>query len=376
MKKIILLFSLLLIHFGSIGQETYKLPNIPANLTSPSNSSLTLPRISQGATISQTVGITQIELQYHRPGIYGRNLFEGASSLAPYGQVWRAGANENTTISFSHSVKLNGEVVEAGTYGLFMIPGREYWTIILSKSNSDWGAFFYDQSNDVLRTDVQPKAVTQEDNWLNYFFTSPKYDGVDLTMVFGTAKVQIPIQVDVNQTVVENLRKELNGQSMRNLVAYNQAAEFCLLNRINLEEALGWSQRATRNDRSFTYLMTESGILRALGKEIDADKLKEEAFDNATAGDLVNYAFQLMGPKLNMNRDLGLEAIKKARETDSNAAFPMFAIGQFYESQPNRSKDDIKLAIKYYGMARDNTQVEGLKRGMNQRIALLEKEYN
>lgn len=376
MKKSALLFLLSFIGFNAFGQEKYELPNVPANLASPSNSSLTLPRVSQGATLSQTIGITEIKLEYHRPGIYGRNLFEGAGSLAPYGQVWRAGANENTTISFSHSVKLNGETVEAGKYGLFLIPQKEHWTVILSKSNSDWGTFFYDQSNDALRTDVQAIEIGQEDNWLNYYFESPQYDRVDLTMVFGLVQIQIPIQVDVNEVVVESLRKELKGQSLRNLVAYNQAAEFCLLNRINLDEALAWSQRATRNDRSFTYLMTESGILRALGKAEDADRLKEEAFDNATAGDLVNYAFQLMGPKLDTNRDSGLEAIEKARETGPTAAFPMFAMGQFYETQPNRSKDDIKLAIKYYGMARDNTQVEGLKRGMNQRIALLEKEYN
>lgn len=376
MKKSTILFILSLFYFHAAGQEKYELPNVPSNLVAPSNSSLTLPRISQGARISQTIGITEIELVYHRPGIYGREMFEGASALAPYGQVWRAGANENTTITFSHPVKINGTQVGAGKYGVFMIPQKGNWEFILSKSNSDWGAFYYDQKNDVMRTTVSASETAQVDNWLNYSFESPSYDQVNLVMVFGTAKVVIPIQVDVNQIVVESLRKELQGQSMRNLVAYNQAAEFCLLNKVNLEEALAWSQRATRNDRSFTYLMTESGILKALGKIEEGEKLKAEAFENATAGDLVNLAFQLMGPKLDLNRDEGLEAIKKARETSPTGAFPMFALGQFYESQPNRSKNDVKLAIKYYGMARDNTQVKGLQRSMNQRIALLEKEIN
>ncbi len=376
MKKILLPLFLFLIYFNSTGQEKDELPNVPANLVAPSNSSLTLPRISQAASVSQTIGVTEIRLKYHRPGIYGRDQFSGASSLSPYGQVWRAGANENTTISFSHSVKLNGKLVPAGVYGVFMIPQEEYWTIILSKSNSDWGAFFYDQNNDLLRTEVRSSEVPQAENWLNYSFETPRYDSVNLTLVWGTTKIQIPIEVDVSSTVVETLRKELKGQSMRNIVAYNQAAQFCLLHEVNLDEALTWSQRARRNDRSFTHLMTESGIQRKLGQVIEADNLKKEAFDNAKAGDLVNYGFELMGPKLNVNRKGGLAALEKAREIDPDAAFPMFAIGQFYESQPNRSKDDIKLAIKYYGMARDNTGVEGLKRSMNQRIALLEKEYN
>src|SRR5215470_7106447 len=116
---------------------------------------LDLPRPSQRAQITQRVGITDITISYHRPLINNRKVW---GDLVPYGKVWRAGANENTTITFSDPVMIEGKALDRGTYGLHMIPNADEWTVIFSKNSTSWGAFTYDQAEDALRVNVKPEA--------------------------------------------------------------------------------------------------------------------------------------------------------------------------------------------------------------------------
>src|ERR1700686_19671 len=116
-----------------------------------------VPDASPGATVGQTVGITDVTINYHRPAVNKRTIFGG---LVPYGVVWRAGANENTTIAFSTPVKVEGQTLPAGTYGLFMIPGQSQWTVIFSKFTGGWGAYSYDQSEDAARAPVTPQTLS------------------------------------------------------------------------------------------------------------------------------------------------------------------------------------------------------------------------
>src|SRR5947209_8009435 len=117
---------------------------------------LDLPRPSPNAWVSQMVGVTKVTITYSRPGVKGRKIWGG---LVPYGEVWRSGANENTTISFSTPVKVEGHELPAGTYGLFMIPGQSQWIVIFSKFTGGWGAYSYGQSEDGGRGRGEPKTV-------------------------------------------------------------------------------------------------------------------------------------------------------------------------------------------------------------------------
>src|SRR3974377_2446327 len=114
---------------------------------------LKLPRASQHALITQRIGLTDITINYHRPLANGRQVW---GKLVPYGQVWRAGANENTTITFTDPVTIEGQALDKGTYGLHMIPGENEWTVIFSKDSNDWGSFSYKQAEDALRVPVKP----------------------------------------------------------------------------------------------------------------------------------------------------------------------------------------------------------------------------
>src|SRR5215467_15447032 len=116
---------------------------------------LDLPRPSQRAQIAQRVGITDITISYHRPLVNNRKVWDG---LVPYGKVWRAGANENTTITFSDPVTVEGQPLAAGTYGLHMLPGENEWAVIFSKTASAWGSFTYKKDEDALRVTVKPQG--------------------------------------------------------------------------------------------------------------------------------------------------------------------------------------------------------------------------
>src|SRR5580698_3746114 len=131
-----------------------------AQTATPETLMLDLPRQSQHARVSQRIGITDITVNYHRPLANGRQIW---GKVVPYGQVWRAGANENTTITFTDPVTIEGQPLDKGTYGLHMIPGETQWTVIFSKDSAAWGSFSYKQGDDALRVTVKPQAAEAHD---------------------------------------------------------------------------------------------------------------------------------------------------------------------------------------------------------------------
>ena len=139
---------------------------------------LKLPDPSPSASVSQMVGLTEIEIDYHRPGVKERKIW---GELVPYGQPWRAGANENTTITFSSPVSVGGKTLPAGTYGLHMIPGESEWTIALSNVSSAWGSFSYDAAEDAVRLTTGAKPADFEER-LEYRFENPTVDSVSVVM--------------------------------------------------------------------------------------------------------------------------------------------------------------------------------------------------
>ncbi len=123
---------------------------------------LNLPRDSQHAMVMQRIGLTDITINYHRPLVKGRKVF-GPGSPQPYGQVWRAGANENTTIEFGTDVIVEGKPLAKGVYGLHMIPGETDWTVIFSRNSTSWGSFTYDQAEDALRVTVKARPAEMQE---------------------------------------------------------------------------------------------------------------------------------------------------------------------------------------------------------------------
>lgn len=189
-----------------------------------------LPRVSQQAQITQRVGITDISIRYHRPALNKRTIHQ--KSIAPYGKIWRAGANENTIIEFSHAVKVEGQTIAAGKYGLHMIPGKEKWILIFSANATSWGSFYYKKAEDALRIEVTPQTTVYKE-WLTYEFSECREKSTKVSLLWGKVQVSFEIQVDVPKIVVANLRRQ-----MRNLAGYfwegpYMAARYCSDQKVN-----------------------------------------------------------------------------------------------------------------------------------------------
>ena len=235
---------------------------------------LTTPQASQKASVSQQIGLTDIVVKYHRPAVNKREVW---GALVPYDQVWRAGANENTTISFSTDVTVEKNKVAAGTYGLHMIPTKNSWTIIFSKDNAAWGSFFYNQANDAVRFTVNP-VTSDFQEWLSYSFDGLSANSTTLSLKWERLSIPIKIDVDVNVTVIASMEKELTGIPGFFWQGWNQIALYALTNNYNLDKAQSWVDRSIGINKNLTNMMTKSLILESLGKSQEAEKTKQEAF--------------------------------------------------------------------------------------------------
>lgn len=239
---------------------------------------LDLPRPSQHALLTQRIGVTDITISYHRPLTNGRKIWDG---VVPYGQVWRAGANENTTIVFSDPVTIEGKPLDKGAYGLHMIPTADQWTIIFSKNSTSWGSFTYNQAEDALRIQVKPQAAELHEA-LTYDFDQLKPDSAVLTLRWEKLAIPFKVAVKVNDVVQQSLHNQLRGLAQYSWMGWDDAATYLLDNKLNLEEALSYEDKSIQNEERFDNLVTRSRVLRALGRKDEAATAQNKALEGAT----------------------------------------------------------------------------------------------
>ena len=250
---------------------------------------LDLPRASQHARVMQRVGITDITIDYHRPLVAGRKVWGG---LVPYGQVWRAGANENTTITFTDPVTVEGKPLARGTYGLHMVPGEKEWTVIFSKQAHAWGSFTYDQKEDALRVTVKPHPDELHET-LTYDFDDVKPDAATVMLRWEKIAVPFKVEVNTNEIVAANLHNQLRGLAQYTFEGWDDAANYFLQNKINLEEALKYSDRSIQVEERFDNLMTKASILEALNRPQEAAAIRARAMPLGSVVQLHTYGRQL-----------------------------------------------------------------------------------
>ena len=251
---------------------------------------LTLPEASQAATAVQRVGLTDITVKYHRPAVRGRTVW---GDLVPFDQVWRAGANENTVVSFSTPVTVGGQPLPAGDYGLHMIPTKTEWTVIFSKDSTAWGSFFYDQSNDAVRFATRPEAGAFQEH-LAYTFESPAAAGVTLTLHWDKLAVPVPILVDTPAVVSDSLDRQLRGLPGFFWQPFAQAASWSANNKANLDRAAAWADKALAMNRNYQTLRAKAIVLERKGDATTAAALRLEALALATEADINAYGYELI----------------------------------------------------------------------------------
>lgn len=233
----------------------------------PGIAQLETPRVSPKATVSQTVGTTDITIEYHRPGVKGRQIWGG---LVPYDQPWRMGANEATTITFSDAVKVEGKDLAAGTYSFFAIPGQSSWTMVINKDPEQWGAYGYDQEKDALRVEVKP-VQTSHTEWMRFTIDPTSPSSALVTLNWENLAVPMKVDVPVNEIVWKNIDRTLAS-------SYASAAGFALESGERLDEGLAWADQsiAIAGENIFN-LWTRARLLQKLGRSKEAVPVMEKA---------------------------------------------------------------------------------------------------
>jgi hypothetical protein len=245
---------------------------------------LDLPRASQRAVVAQRIGVTDITIVYHRPLVNGRKIF---GDVVPYSRVWRAGANDNTTIEFTDPVLVEGQAVPAGRYGLHAVPGENEWTIILSKNATSWGSFSYDPNEDQLRVKVTPRPGTFREA-LTYEFDDVKSAGATIALSWEKTVVPVAVSVDTKALTLAGLRRQMRHLAGYKPETYYEAALYCLDNEFNYDEALKWIDQAVAEGEE---------RFENLGRTQDAKDLLAKALALASPQQKYGYGERLIREK-------------------------------------------------------------------------------
>lgn len=202
-------------------------------LSSPLHAQLKLPAPSPGSTVTQVVGLTDVSIDYSRPGVKGRKIW---GELVPYNELWRTGANASTKISFSDDVMIEGQKLPAGKYALYTLPGENEWTIIFNKNLELWGTDGYKQEEDALRIKVKPVAVPQQVESFTIAVSNVKPDGASVDLVWDKLQVSFSVKVDTDAKVLAGM-KEATGDAV---TVFARSANYCLQNNTNMDLAKQW----------------------------------------------------------------------------------------------------------------------------------------
>jgi tetratricopeptide (TPR) repeat protein len=278
-------------------------------VTSLSFAQLKTPQVSPYASAMQRIGLTDVTITYHRPAVKDREIW---GKLVPYGFAppgpvgngkpfpWRAGANENTTISFTDDVMIEGKLLPAGTYGLHMIPSEGDWTIAFSKNSSSWGSFFYDENEDALRVTVTPQQAEHEE-WLEYGFDDLTKNSAVAYLHWEKMKVPFKIQVNTDEVAINYFKDQLRGQLGFNWQNWNQAAFYCLQNNVHLDLGLEWVDKSISMNENPANRNIKAYLLMAQNRKDECLALFEENVekypDNWNVYDSMGEAYNNYGQK-------------------------------------------------------------------------------
>jgi Protein of unknown function (DUF2911) len=261
-------------------------------------STLRLPRASQKASVMQTVGVTDISITYSRPGVKGRKIWgdppAGAAAgtatlddgraraadavIVPYGRVWRTGANEATLFRVTDDVLVNGQPLAAGSYSLHTIPGRDEWTIIFNKDEGQWGSFAYDEKKDALRIKARPETVADAQEWLSFQIEPAAENSARVSLRWEKLSVPFTVEVkDVPALALAKAREAVGAAKPDDWQTPLQAANYMLQNKLDLAQAMTWTEQSIKARENFNNLNLKARILAAQGKTAEAVTTGEKA---------------------------------------------------------------------------------------------------
>ncbi len=300
MKNAILCFALSLIAFSS-----YSFAQVPYNSAVPNG-------YTKKAVISEQVGLTQVTITYHRPAVRGREgkiwggivhkgfIDQGFGNGKP--APWRAGANENTVIEFDNDVKIEGQTLPKGKYGLFIAYDPSESIVIFSKRVDAWGSFFYDEKEDVLRVKVKPQPVEKSVEYLKYEFSNQTPNSAVIALAWEKLSIPFKVEVDYLRQQFDAFVAEAQNPRGFTPQGLTIAANWTLQNDYQLEKGLEWTTLATSpkfpgDPTSFPALSTKAAILDKLGRPDEAAAVIKSAMPFGSVVELQQFGRQLIAAK-------------------------------------------------------------------------------
>jgi Protein of unknown function (DUF2911) len=261
------------------------------------------PRPSQKASVMQTIGVTDITITYHRPGVKGRTIWgeptadqktkvSGEATLdnqnerpkdaviVPWGHIWRTGANDATTFEVTDEVLINGQKLAAGSYSLHTIPTKDEWTIVFNGTANQWGSFNYDPAKDTLRVKAKPVALTENQEWLQFAIDPINDNSARVNIRWEKISVPFTVEVpDVNAVTISKARAAVTAAKPDDWRTPFQAANYALQNKVAADddEAMGWLERSIKVKETFQNLSLKARALYKLGKKEEAIAVAEQA---------------------------------------------------------------------------------------------------
>lgn len=335
---------------------------------------LTLPPSgdNQKSSVTQYMGPVTVTIHYSSPDVHGPSGEDRTGKiwgqLVPFGftnqqfgisteanpSPWRAGANENTTFTFSHDVLVEGKKLKAGTYGFFIAPaeGDKEWTVIFSNNSTAWGSYSYEQKDDALRVQVKPTSGTYHE-WLTYEFTDRQPASCVVALQWENKSIPIKISVpDINEVYFQQLSKELQNAPGFDYNNYVNAALFCAANKIHLETALQWADEAITGStyaftarKDFTTLSCKATVLDSMGRKDEAKTIMTEAIKDPSAPMLAVHFYARGLQAQNKNQE-ALEVYKLNYKKFPNDAVTNLGLARGYAAT-----GEYKNAMKYVDAA-------------------------
>ncbi|PKV51669.1 tetratricopeptide repeat protein [Aquimarina sp. MAR_2010_214] len=347
-------------------------------LSIQTNAQLTTPEGSQRGQVMQRVGTTNITIDYGRPSVKDREIW---GKLVPYGYnnlgfgtstaaPWRAGANSNSTIAFTHDVKIEGKDIKAGTYGLHIALKEDGGaTVIFSNNSTSWGSYFYDEKEDALRVDVKTKEAAHTE-MLTFLFPKVEANSAVATLRWEKKEIPFKIEVDVKNVVMKDIKNDLRNSAGFTQSNWDSAANYAF-NAGELDQALEWVDASISGSffskETFANLSLKSQILSKQGKTSEAMNFVDKAAKLGSTSQIFRLGTGLISSG---QKDKAL-VILKDNVKNSKGAWPSnYGLAKAY-SATGDYKNAIKAINTSLGNAPDrfkgrlNGDLEKLKKGQD-----------